>query len=442
MKVTVTQGKNLQSLMTVNIERNEVEAKKNEQLKDVRKKAEIKGFRKGMAPMGLIEKLYGMSAMQDSLNNLITDAINSHIKDNNLNLLGEPLPNEEKQKSIDLEKDQSFEFVYDIAFRPEINITLDKKDKVINYNIKPTADDLKKYKEDMLRQFGSLENADKAADDDFLVVDLSQGDKVIEKSYITLKTLDKDAKKLFKGKKVGDSLEVDVVKAFPNETDRASLLKIKKEEFDASNPIYKVDIKEVKTFKPAEENQDLYDRVFGKDVVKSTQQFDSELQTRLEAEYKQNSNFRLRRDLIDYMVKKAGVELPEAFLKRWLFTINQGKFTMEQIEKEFPLFVQDYTWQMVAGKIFADQKMKIDKDELLEQAKSMTMSQFAMYGMMNIPEDQLNQYAQELLKDGNQISRVYEKCEEDKVLDYVKGVITITDKDITPAELEKQMNKK
>lgn len=442
MKVTVTQGKNLQSLMTVNIERSEVEAKKNEQLKDVRKKAEIKGFRKGMAPMGLIEKLYGMSAMQDSLNNLITDAINSHIKDNNLNLLGEPLPNEEKQKSIDLEKDQSFEFVYDIAFRPEINITLDKKDKVINYNIKPTADDLKKYKEDMLRQFGSLENADKAADDDFLVVDLSQGDKVIEKSYITLKTLDKDAKKLFKGKKVGDSLEVDVVKAFPNETDRASLLKIKKEEFDASNPIYKVDIKEVKTFKPAEENQDLYDRVFGKDVVKSTQQFDSELQTRLEAEYKQNSNFRLRRDLIDYMVKKAGVELPEAFLKRWLFTINQGKFTMEQIEKEFPLFVQDYTWQMVAGKIFADQKMKIDKDELLEQAKSMTMSQFAMYGMMNIPEDQLNQYAQELLKDGNQISRVYEKCEEDKVLDYVKGVITITDKDITPAELEKQMNKK
>lgn len=442
MKVTVTQGKNLQSLMTVNIERSEVEAKKNEQLKDVRKKAEIKGFRKGMAPMGLIEKLYGMSAMQDSLNNLITDAINSHIKDNNLNLLGEPLPNEEKQKSIDLEKDQSFEFVYDIAFRPEINITLDKKDKVINYNIKPTADDLKKYKEDMLRQFGSLENADKAADDDFLVVDLSQGDKVIEKSYITLKTLDKDAKKLFKGKKVGDSVEVDVVKAFPNETDRASLLKIKKEEFDASNPIYKVDIKEVKTFKPAEENQDLYDRVFGKDVVKSTQQFDSELQTRLEAEYKQNSNFRLRRDLIDYMVKKAGVELPEAFLKRWLFTINQGKFTMEQIEKEFPLFVQDYTWQMVAGKIFADQKMKIDKDELLEQAKSMTMSQFAMYGMMNIPEDQLNQYAQELLKDGNQISRVYEKCEEDKVLDYVKGAITITDKDITPAELEKQMNKK
>lgn len=442
MKVTVTQGKNLQSLMTVNIERSEVEAKKNEQLKDVRKKAEIKGFRKGMAPMGLIEKLYGMSAMQDSLNNLITDAINSHIKDNNLNLLGEPLPNEEKQKSIDLEKDQSFEFVYDIAFRPEINITLDKKDKVINYNIKPTADDLKKYKEDILRQFGSLENADKAADDDFLVVDLSQGDKVIEKSYITLKTLDKDAKKLFKGKKVGDSLEVDVVKAFPNETDRASLLKIKKEEFDASNPIYKVDIKEVKTFKPAEENQDLYDRVFGKDVIKSPQQFDSELQTRLEAEYKQNSNFRLRRDLIDYMVKKAGVELPEAFLKRWLFTINQGKFTMEQIEKEFPLFVQDYTWQMVAGKIFADQKMKIDKDELLEQAKSMTMSQFAMYGMMNIPEDQLNQYAQELLKDGNQISRVYEKCEEDKVLDYVKGVITITDKDITPAELEKQMNKK
>ena len=242
-------------------------------------------------------------------------------------------------------------------------------------------------------------------------------------------------------KKVGDTFEVDVVKSFPNETDRASLLRIKKEEFDSTKPLYNVTIKEIKTFKPAEESQDLYDRMFGKDKVKDSKGFENELKERLEADYKRDTEFRLRKDIVDFIVKKADIELPEEFLKRWLYNINEGKFTMEQIEKEFPLFLQDYRWQMIANKIFTEQKMKVEKDELLEQAKAMTASQFAMYGMTNIPEEQLNQYAQEILKNGKEINRIYEKCEEDKVLEYVKGIISIEDQEITPEELSKQMEK-
>lgn len=440
MKVTVKENKGLQKLMTVVLEKAEALEKKEAQLKELRKKAEIKGFRKGMAPIGLINRLYGESAMQEAVNNLITDGINDYIKENNITLLGEPMPNE-GQKQIDLEKDSSFEFVYDIALRPEVNITLDKKDKVVKYTIKPTAEDIKKYKDDVLKQYGTLVDVESAGEDDFLVVDLEQREKKVEKTYITLKSLDAKAKKQFIGKKVGDSFEVDVVKTFPNEADRASLLRVKKEDLAAVEPLYTITIKEVKTFKSANENQEFYDRMFGKDKVKDSAAFEAELAKRLEEEYAQQSDFRLRRDIIDYLVKKASVELPEDFLKRWLFELNKGKFTMEQIEKEFPLFIQDYTWQMISNKIFTDQKMKIEKADLLATAKEMTASQFAMYGMANLPDAQLTEYAQKLLDEGKEINRIYEKCEEDRVLEYVKNAITISDKDITPAELEKQMNK-
>ena len=178
MKVTKKETEQLTYLLTVSLEKAEVNEKKEKQLREYRKKAEIRGFRKGMAPMGLIEKMYGPSAMNEAVNNLITDGINNFIKDNNLNLIGEPIPNEEKQKQIDVEKDEKFEFVYDMAVRPEVNIALDKTDKVDYYDLKVTPEGLKAYKSDMLRQFGKLEDTEKAGEEDFLVVNMEQGDNL------------------------------------------------------------------------------------------------------------------------------------------------------------------------------------------------------------------------------------------------------------------------
>ena len=359
----------------------------------------------------------------------------NHIKENNLDLIGEPLPNEELQKQIDIEKDEKFEFLYDMAVKPKVEVALDKKDKVVYYQIKVEDQAVKQYKDDMLRQFGSLEDTEKAGGEDFLVVDLEQGDKKVEKTYITLKSIDEKNKKQFVGKKVGDSFDVDVVKCFPNETDRASLLRVSKDEFDASNPVYTLTVKEVKTFTPAKIDQNLFDRAFGKDAVKDEKEFDKALEEKLKSEYKQESDWRFRRDLIDYIVKKADITLPEDFLKRWLFRVNDGKFTMEQIEKEFPLFLQDYRWQMITRKFFEDQKMKISREDLLGVAKEMTANQFAMYGIPNVPAETVNQYAEQMLNNEKELNRVYEKCEEDKVLDYVKSVITADVKDVTRDEM-------
>ncbi len=299
MKINKTEKEKLTYTLSIEIERAEADEKKNKTLRDYRKRAEIRGFRKGMAPMGLIEKMYGATALVDAVNGLISDGLNNYVKENNMDLIGEPMPDMEGKKPVDWEKDQVFEFSFEVAVRPEIKLELGKSDKVTNYKLKTTPEALQQYKEDTLRQFGSLVDTEKAGDDDFMVVDLEQGEKKVEKSYVSLKTMDAKAKKLFKGKKKGDEFEVDVVKCFPNEVDRAAMLKIKKEKFDASNPIYKITVQEVKTFKPAEESQDLYDRLFGKDKVKDSAAFDKELEAKLLGEYAQQSDFRLRMDLVD-----------------------------------------------------------------------------------------------------------------------------------------------
>lgn len=437
MKVDSKETEKLTYLLTVKIERAEADEKKTKILKDYRRNAEIRGFRKGMAPMGLIEKMHGMSALVDAVNGLISDAINGYIKDNKLDVIGEPIANEGLQQKIDWEKDQTFEFNFDYAVRPEVSVAIEKKDKIKYYNLKVTPEALKQYKEDILKQFGKLVDVEAAGEEDFIVADVEQGEKKVEGTYVTLKTLDKKAKTQFIGKKKGDAFQVDVVKAFPNEVDRAALLKVKKEEMDCTNPVYTFKIKEVKTFKPAEENQDIYDRMFGKDAVKTTADFDKKLTERMEGEYKQESDYRFRKDAVDYVVKKAAIDLPEKFLKQWLFKVNEGKFTMEQIDKEFPMFLQDYRWQMVTRKIVDDQKIAVKKEDLTEEAKRMTAQQFAMYGMSNIPEDQLVKYAESVLADEKQIDRIYEKCEESKVLDYIKSTVTVDTKEITQEEMIK-----
>ena len=230
---------------------------------------------------------------------------------------------------------------------------------------------------------------------------------------------------------------LNVNKAFVNETDRAALLKVKKEELAGIDPDWEVTIKEVKTFVEAEQNQDLYDRLFGKDVVKSEAEFDAKIEERLTSEYGQESDYRFMLDARQYLFDKTNIVLPEAFLKRWLYTINEGKFSMEDIEKDFALFLKDFRWQMIRQFIMQQQKLTVKKEDLQEEAKKIARYQFAMYGLNDVPEEQLNTYAESILSNEKERRRIYEKAEEDMALDYVKSAVTLESKDITIEELRK-----
>ncbi len=442
MKIEQVKVDDLTCQLNINIEKVDAQEKKKKALNEYRKKADIRGFRKGMAPMSLIEKMHGVSALVESVNSLISESINNYITENRLNILGEPLPNEELQKKIDWENDQDYEFVFDMALAPEVKFTLSGEDKIVFYNAPVSQEAKDSYKSNMLKQFGKLENTDEIKDDEnFIIADLVQGETKIEGTYITLRQIEnKTIKKKFIGKKAGDSIEIDVNKAFANETDRAALLKLKKEELAGIDPNYTVTIKEVKTFVEAEQNQDLYDRLFGKDNVKSEAEFDAKIEERIAAEYAQESDYRFMLDAREYLLGKTGIQLPEKFLKKWLYTVNEGKFTMEEIEKDFALFLKDFRWQMIRQYIMRENKIEIGREDLVEAAKKVAKYQFAMYGLNDVPEEQLVKYAESILSNEKEGRRIYEKTEEDKVLAYVKGVVTLDKKDISIEELQRKTN--
>ena len=440
MKVEQVKVNDLTYQLNVNIEKADAQDKKKKALNEFRKKVEIRGFRKGMAPMSLVEKMHGVQALVEAVNQMISEAINNHIAENKLNILGEPLPNEEKQKEIDWENDENYKFVFDIALAPQVEFTLSKDDKIVSYNVAVSEEAKKAYKSNMLKQFGKLENTDSVKEEDFIIADLEQGENKVEGTYITLRQMAEEAKGQFLGKKPGESFEVNVHETFVNETDRAALLKVKKEELASVEPMWKVTVKEVKTFVEAEQTQEIYDRMFGEGVVTDEAGFEAKVAERIALEYKQESDFRFVLDAREYLFNKTNIELPEEFMKRWLFTINEGKFTMEDIEKDFALFCKDFRWQMISQYIMREQKMEITREEVLAAAKQIAKYQFAMYGLNDVPEEQLNHYAESILANEKEGRRIVEKTEQDKVIGSVKSVVTLEEKEISIEDLQAMNN--
>lgn len=440
MKVEKLPVDDLTFRLNVTIEKADALEKRKKALNNYRRTAEIKGFRKGMAPMSLIEKMHGMSALIDAVNDLIAEQLNNYIQENKLNVLGEPLPNDELQKKIDWDNDTVYEFVFDVAIAPQVKVEISKDDKIVYYNPTVADADIDAAKSNILKQYGKLEDTDSVKDEDFIVADLVQGETKVEGTYITLKQMSDDNKKIFLGKMAGDSFEINVNDVFTNEADRASLLKVKKEELATIEPLWTLTIKEIKTFVDAEENQELYNKMFGEGVVNSADEFKAKLVERIEEEYAQESEYRFMLDAREYFLNKVNIPVPEAFMKRWLHVVNEGKVTMEEIEKEFDLFLKDFRWQLIRGAILKDNNLTVTKEDVLKVATNIARYQFAMYGINNVPEEHLAQYAEKLLADEKQNRRIIEKAEEDKAIAFIKENVTVEPKEIAIEELRKLNN--
>lgn len=424
MNIVKNQIDELNIQLTVTVAHDDYAEAEKKELQRCKRTAEFKGFRKGMVPMSLIQKVYGERVLGEVVNKVLSDAINNFVKENNIKMVGEALPSED-QPEIEWKSGNDFTFKFDIATTSEVNFELSKDDKVKVYEIKVSAEAKKEMKDNLLRQFGSLTDAEQAGEDDFVIVDFAQDGKTVEGSYVGVKNVEGEAKSKFLGAKVGDQFDVNVNEAFTNESDRAYMLKVKKEELASLAPEFHVTVKEVKTFAPAEENQETYDKIFGENQVHNADEFDKAVTARLEENYKQESDYKLSKDLREYLVKKADIKLPEEFLKRWLFNINDGKFSKEEIEKEAPAFFEDFRWQMVRGYIMQKFDLKIEEKDVHEAAQAYVAYQYASYGMGNVPEAILKDSVARVLQDENTSRRIVENVEATKVIEAVKGAVTL-----------------
>ena len=427
MKIEQNRIDDLNLELTLAVTSEDYAENRKKKLNDYRKKAEIKGFRKGMVPMSLVEKMYGQSALVDSVNDVVAEGLNNFIQENNLRVLGEPLPSE-NQPEADWTVGNDFTFRFDIAQNPEISFELSKEDEVTYYTITVTEAAKKEMKNNLLKQYGSLEEGEAAKEEDFIIVDFEQGDMKVEGTYVAVRNVAEPARASFVGVKVGDVLDVNVNEAFVNETDRSSMLKVSKDELANLDPMFRMTVKNVKTFVNAPLVEETFEKIFG---VKTEEEFDAKIEEKIRAEYSQEADFRFGKDAKDYLLAKADVKVAEKFLKRWVFVVNEGKFTMEDIEKDWEFFIADYKWQMVRSYLMNKYNVKVEEADLLASAKGFAAYQFAMYGMNNVPEEQLEAFAKNILSQEDQGRRILDKVEDDKTFDAVREVVTLKKKKIS-----------
>ena len=427
MKIEQNRIDDLNLELTLSVGKEDYADSRKKRLNDFRKKADIKGFRKGMVPMSLVEKMYGQQALADSVNDVIAEALNNFIQENNLKVLGEPLPSEDNPQN-EWTDGNDFTFKFDIAQNPEVKFELSKEDEVVYYTITVTEAAKKEMKQNMLRQYGSLEEGEAAKAEDFIIVDFEQGENKVEGTYVALRNVAEAVRESFVGVKPGDVLDVNVNEAFENETDRASMLKVKKEELAALDPVWKMTVKNVKTFVDAPLTEETFEKIFG---VKTEAEFDAKIEERIRAEYAQEVDFRFSKDAKDYLLKKADLTIAEKFLKRWVYVANEGKFTMEDIEKEWDLFIADYKWQMIRSYLMTKYEVKVEEADLLASAKGFAAYQFAMYGMNNVPEEQLESFAKNILSQEEQGRRILDQVENEKTFAAVREVVTLKKKKIS-----------
>ncbi len=442
----------LNAVVTVTIEKPDYEERVANVLKDYRRKARFDGFRPGKVPQGLVNKMYGKPVLAEEINKVLSESLSKYLVDEKLNILGEPLPNLEKPVKIDWDNDTEFEFAFDIGLAPNMDFSISEKDKIPYFNISVDKEEVDKQVDRIASRYGSFKEVEQVVEKEMIKADMeevdSNGNPVengvkAEDVSISLEFVkDEDIKNKFTGLKAGDQLVIDVNKAFENETDRAALLKVDKEKLGEISGDFTVKIKSVSKFEKAEVNQELYDKAYGKDAVKSSEEFLQKVEQELKTVFDRNSDYKFRLDARAYYLEKFKQELPSAFLKRWLLHANEGKVTQEQIDKDFDHFTSDLKWQLIKGKVTREQEFKINEPELLEHAKDAIRQQFIQYyGIGEVPADMLEKYAKESLSREEDRNRYVESMNENLVFDFIKKTVKLDNNEVTLEKFNKLFDK-
>ena len=453
MKITFECPDKINGLMTMVIEPADYQEKVEKTLKDYRKKAQVPGFRPGQVPMGMIKRQYGTAVKVEEVNRLISEKLYGYIQENKIQMLGEPLPNEEKQKPQDFEKEGDLEFVFDIAVAPEMKAELSAKDKLTYYDIKVDEKLVDDQVQMYASQAGEFKPAEVFSGNDTITGDLRQLDKdgntleggittegaMVMPAYIK----EEEQRKLFDGAKPGDIITFNPKKAYPNnDAEIAALLKVQKDDVKDLEADFSYQITEIRHFQPAEVNQALFDRVFGEGTVKDEKEFREKIAETLKPQLQGNSDYKFLMDVREYVEKKVGeVTFPEALLKRVMLQNNKDKGA-DYVEKNFEGSIRELKWHLIKEQLVAANDIKVEDDDLKAVAKDAIRQQFAQYGMSNVPDDILENYAAEQMKKRENVEGYVDRAVDQKLIEKLKTVVKLTTKEVSLEDFNKMMQEK
>jgi len=447
MDISKTDTGVLNALINVKIEKTDYTEKVEKATRELIKKVSIKGFRPGKVPIGLVKKMYGKSILIEEINKILSEKLWSYITENKINILGEPLPSSNNLAQVELDNDPVFEFSFEIGISPEINVVIDDKDNIFNYNIIVDDKTIEEYKNYYLRNNGSLINTELSEEKSMLygkMVQLNDDNSETENGIVNNEAKflisvikDEDIKSKFINVKVNDTINFDIKKVFPNDIELASLLNVKKEELNFTTSNFNFTVSEIKVFKDAENNQELWDKIYGKGLVTSEEQFIEKIKEEITAHNNDDSKYRLKTDIKNKLIEKANFELPKEFLKKWLKQTNKKEITDEILEKEFPSFEKEYRWQLILNKYVKENNIIVIDEEIRDLGRKIAVSQFIKYGMKDVPEQYINEMADRILKNEKDKIRYKVVLLEDKIIDVIKENLKTEPKNITKEEFVK-----
>ncbi len=446
MKISKTSIDDLNLVVKVIIEKQDYEATLNETLKEYRKKANMPGFRKGMVPAGLIKKMHGKAALAEEVNKLLSHELTKYIADEKLEILGEPLPSLTEKAIVNFDSDADFEFAFDLGLSPVINIDFEKIGKLPYYEITVDEQLIDNQIDGYANRFGENIPAEVVGEKETILGDFAQLDAegIVLEDGISSKNVqvavqlikDEAIKKLFIGAKVGDVLKFNPRVALANDHEVTHLLKVKDAEIESVDCEFNFTVNTINTFIAAAIDEALIKKVYGEETeVKTIEDMRERIHTELKSNLLYSSNYRFLIDAKEALTSAAALKLPEEFLKRWLVETND-KVTAEQIEEEFGAFRIDLDWTLIKTKLAKENEIRVEESDIAAMAREMAQMQFLQYGMSNVPEEYLDNYANSILQNKEQKQKMAEKKIEDKVLEVIKEKSDLVFKQVSQKEFD------
>jgi len=433
----------LNANVKINVTKTDYEEQVEKKLRDYKRSASIKGFRPGHVPSAMIKKLYGTSVLVDEINKLVSESLSNFIRDEKIDILGDPMPKND-ESSFDPENSEEFTFYFELGLAPEFEVELSKKQKVTRFLIEPDSKMILDYIDNYARRHGQFKNVELSQEKDMLKGPVTSADGVISNDNATLSVdlvKDEELKKEFIGKKPGDTVTFDIRTAFPNDFEIAGITGLKKEDVKELNGLFTITVKEVNRFEPAENNQELWDKVYGEGTASTAEEFEEKVTEEIRQYFNRETEFKLRNDARDAVLARTPFNLPDDFLKRWLVRVNE-KTTAEEIEKDYDHFRDDLRWQLIKNKLAKQNEVKITEEEILTEAKAFTSAQFSQYGLYYATDEQITSFAKDMLRKEDEAHRIAEKVLDTRVLDIIIEALKVDEKKVSIEEFNKLLEKK
>jgi trigger factor len=439
MNITFDKQSNTFAKLNINLSEEDYQPSVEKKLKDYRKKASIKGFRPGMVPLEMIKKMYGKGILIEEINHKLSHTVSDYIKENELQIVGDPMPTMKDGESIDWDVQKSFDFSYDLGLSGDFEVDFAKIKPIDRYEIKAGTKELNETIENLKNQFSEQTHPETVEDGDMIFGVFTLGDWT-EKSAIPMKAVKETEKALFIGSKIGDTLNFDIQNVF---VDQKSLELATGKKGEAASELVgstQFLIEDITRSGKSELNQEFFDKVLGKDKTTDEVSFREQVLTIIEGNYKRESDYLLKIDSEKALLEEIEIELPDEFLKKWLIEVNQGKFTAEQVDRDFEFVKKDLRWQLIKNKIAKQAEIKVEYADVLEKTKEMVRGQFGMYdgGMDEIIEKVATNYLTEKTsQDGeNRFQQMFKNVFEDKISEAIISKIAVNNKLIDVEEFK------